>query len=110
MDREHGINGPAGCKLCDARRAIDFGQGSREQSFRGLADSDQAGRCQGGAGLIVSTLGTSRPFRPCRRERRLFLGDNLPSFWRRAASERDAHTAPTVSFKLDRPSLLASLP
>jgi hypothetical protein len=38
MDHEHSFNGPTGCKRCDARRAIDFGQGSREQSFRGLAD------------------------------------------------------------------------
>lgn len=37
MDHGHGREGPEGCKLCEARRIIDFGQGSREQSFRGLA-------------------------------------------------------------------------
>ena len=37
MDHEHGREGAAGCKLCESRRIIDFGQGSREQSFRGLA-------------------------------------------------------------------------
>jgi len=37
MDYDHGREGSAGCKLCQSRRIIDFGQGSREQSFRGLA-------------------------------------------------------------------------
>jgi hypothetical protein len=37
MIHEHGRNGPPGCKVCDERRAVDFGRGSREQSFRSLA-------------------------------------------------------------------------
>lgn len=37
MDHEHSRDGPAECKRCEERRAVDFGQGSREQSFRGLA-------------------------------------------------------------------------
>lgn len=38
MDHEHSSNGPDGCKLCAERRTGDFGQGSREQSFRGLGE------------------------------------------------------------------------
>lgn len=36
MDHEHSTDGPPGCKVCETKRTGDFGQGSREQSFRGL--------------------------------------------------------------------------
>ena len=37
MDHEHSADGPPECKVCETKRTGDFGQGSREQSFRGLA-------------------------------------------------------------------------
>jgi hypothetical protein len=37
MDHEHSRDSATGCKVCETRPSDDFGQGSREQSFRGLA-------------------------------------------------------------------------
>jgi hypothetical protein len=36
MDHEHS-HGETPCKVCETRPSGDFGQGSREQSFRGFA-------------------------------------------------------------------------
>lgn len=42
MDHEHDRDGPAECKHCEQRRTGDFGQGSREQSFRALAGDSKS--------------------------------------------------------------------